>query len=98
MLGYVGGLFGPVQGLSGIYQTLRKASVSLEEVFGILDVQEQLGDAPDAVDVAAVQGAVEFDNVTFRYHPHDDRPLLDDLSLSVAPGQTVAIENEGEPL
>ena len=91
LLGYVGGLFGPVQGLSGVYQTLRKASVSLDEVFGILDVQGQLGDAPDAADVTAVQGAVEFDNVTFRYDAHGDRPLLDGLSLSVAPGQSVAI-------
>ncbi len=44
-LGYVGGLFGPVQGLTGIYQTIKKASVSLDEIFAILDVQEHLGDA-----------------------------------------------------
>ena len=28
-LGYIGGLFGPVQGLSGVYQTVQKASVSI---------------------------------------------------------------------
>ena len=38
-LGYVGGLFGPVQGLSSVYSSLRKAAVSLDEIFGILNVQ-----------------------------------------------------------
>src|SRR5947207_8412460 len=48
-LGYVGGLFGPVQGLTGIYQTIQRAYVSLDEIFFILDVQDTLGDAPDAI-------------------------------------------------
>src|SRR5690606_29940631 len=34
-LGYVGGLFGPVQGLTGIYQTIQRAYVSLDEIFSI---------------------------------------------------------------
>lgn len=38
-LGYVGALFGPVQGLSGIHQSLSKASVSLEEIVRILGIQ-----------------------------------------------------------
>lgn len=44
--GYVGGLFGPVQGLSTIHQALQKALVLLDEIFRILDLQEHLGDAP----------------------------------------------------
>jgi ATP-binding cassette subfamily B protein len=42
-LGYIGGLFGPVQGLSGVYKTLRTASVSIRQVFSILDAQDSLG-------------------------------------------------------
>jgi ATP-binding cassette subfamily B protein len=90
LLGYVGGLFGPVQGLSGVYTTIQRASVSLDEIFSILDVQEHLGDAPDAVEVTELRGDVEFDNVTFRYE-QADRPLLDGVSLHVQPGQTIAI-------
>jgi ATP-binding cassette subfamily B protein len=44
----MGGVFGPVQGLSGIYKTLHTASVSLDTITSILDAQEHLGDAPDA--------------------------------------------------
>jgi ATP-binding cassette subfamily B protein len=57
-LGYVGGLFGPVQGLSGVYQTLSKARVSLDEIFRILDVQEYLGDTPGAEELVATRGDV----------------------------------------
>jgi ATP-binding cassette, subfamily B, bacterial len=89
-LGYVGGLFGPVQGLTGIYQTIKRASVSLDEIFGILDVQEHIGDAPDAAEVTAVEGDVVFENVRFRY-PTAGRPQLDGVSLHARPGETVAI-------
>ena len=89
-LGYVGGLFGPVQGLSGIYQTVQKASVSLDEIFGILDVQEHLGDAPNASEVKTVRGEVEFKNVKFTYE-RSDRPILNGVDLHVRPGETVAL-------
>lgn len=90
LLGYVGGLFGPVQGLSGVYQTIRKASVSLDEIFGILDVQDTLGDAPNAIELPALRGAIEFDHVSFHYE-QADRPLLDGVTLSVQPGEVIAI-------
>jgi ATP-binding cassette, subfamily B, bacterial len=89
-LGYVGGLFGPVQGLSGIYQTLSKASVSLEEIFKILAIQEYLGDTPDAEDIGTVRGDVTFRNVHFRYE-QGSRPLLSGIDLEVQAGQTLAI-------
>jgi ATP-binding cassette subfamily B protein len=89
-LGYVGGLFGPVQGLSGIYQSLQRARVSVEEIFSILDVQETLGDAPTAVDLGRVRGDVEFLNVRFAYE-QARRPILDGVSLSAKAGETIAL-------
>lgn len=90
-LGYVGGLFGPVQGLSSVYQTLSKASVSLDEIFGILSIQEYFGDSPDAHDIADVRGNVSFKDVHFRYADAAGRPLLNGLTLDVHAGETVAI-------
>ncbi len=89
-LGYIGGLFGPVQGLSGVYSSLRKASVSLDEIFGILNVQEHLGDSPDAIELTDVKGDVSFENVHFRYE-QPKRPLLNGVTLHAAPGETIAI-------
>jgi ATP-binding cassette subfamily B protein len=89
-LGYVGGLFGPVQGLSGIYSSLRRASVSLDEIFAILDIQEHLGDAPNARELVNIKGEVVFENVYFRYE-QAGRPLLDGIAFRALPGQTIAI-------
>lgn len=89
-LGYVGSLFAPVQGLTGVYQVLRRASVSLDEIMRMLDVRDHLADSPGATDIAAVRGHIRFHNVHFRYEA-SAAPLLDGVSLAVAPGQTVAI-------
>ena len=89
-LAIVGGLFGPVQGLTGIYQTIQRAYVSLDEIFRIFDSQEYLGDAPDAEELTKVEGHVVFDDVRFCYE-HPDRPVLEGISLDVKPGQTLAI-------
>lgn len=89
-LGYVGGLFGPVQGLSGIYQTMQKASVSLDQIFSFLDLEEHLSDTPGAEDLTAVRGEVRFEKVRFNYGDRD-RPLLNGIDLKVQAGETLAI-------
>jgi ATP-binding cassette, subfamily B, bacterial len=89
-LGYVGGLFGPVQGLTGVYQTIQRAYVSLDDIFAILDVQETLGDDPRAIEVSHVRGEVEFENIHFTY-ARRERPVLSGVNLHVQPGQTMAI-------
>jgi ATP-binding cassette subfamily B protein len=90
-LGYVGGVFAPVQGLSGTYRTLRTASVAMDQVFHILDTQDHLGDAPDAVEVTGLHGEVEFDNVHFAYSPERSSPLINGISLHVRPGENIAL-------
>jgi len=89
-LGYVGALFGPVQGLSTVYQSLSKASVSLEEIVRILGIQEYLGDSPDAADISGVRGEVRFECVSFHYE-QSGRPLLNRIDFTVSPGETLAI-------
>lgn len=88
-IGYVGSLFGPVTGLTGIYQTLRRAAVSLDIIYSILDAEDDLKDAPDAKDVTHVQGEVQFDNVSFAYR--DEEKVIDSVNLVVRPGETVAL-------
>jgi ATP-binding cassette subfamily B protein len=88
-LGYIGGLFGPVQGLTNTYQTLRKATVSLEIIYGILDAEDSVADSPDAAPVAPLRGDVQFSGVEFAYKP--GVPVLHGIDLSVRPGETVAL-------
>jgi ATP-binding cassette, subfamily B, bacterial len=89
-LGYVGGLFGPVLGLAGIYKTLRTARVSVEEVYAILDAHDSLGDAPDARDVHGLRGEIAWEGVRFAYHEAGP-PLLDGVDLRVEAGERLAI-------
>ncbi len=88
-LQYVSSLFGPIQSLTNVYSTVRRGRVSLEGVREILDASDPLADAPDARELVVARGAVHFDRVSFDYG--DGRPVLRDISLSVAPGETVAL-------
>jgi ATP-binding cassette, subfamily B, bacterial len=88
-LGYIGGLFGPVQGLTNSYQTLRKATVSLENIYAILDAEDSVADAPGAANVPTFRGEIRFDDVAFSYQP--GRPVLRGIELLVRPGETVAL-------
>jgi ATP-binding cassette subfamily B protein len=88
-LGYIGGLFGPVQGLTNAYQTFRRVSVSLETIFGILDADDLVGDIPGASEVRHLRGEVEFRNVSFGYQPGS--AVLRGINLTARPGETIAL-------
>jgi ATP-binding cassette subfamily B protein len=79
----------PIMQLSGIANMIQLTVVAAERVFELLDEPEEAADAPDATVIAQPRGAVQFDAVRFRYK--DEVPLIEDLSLDVAPGQTIAI-------
>ncbi len=88
-LGYIGGLFGPVQGVTNTYQTFRRATVSLESIYGILDVEDSVGDQPNARQVPPLRGEVQFRQVGFAYQAGS--PVLRGIDLEVRPGETVAL-------
>jgi ATP-binding cassette, subfamily B, multidrug efflux pump len=79
----------PISQLSGIANMIQLTMVAAERVFELLDEPEESPDAADAVTIDSPRGAVQFDAVSFRYKA--DVPLIDDLSLDVAPGKMIAI-------
>jgi ATP-binding cassette subfamily B protein len=79
----------PITQLSGIANMIQLTIVSAERVFELLDEPEETPDAANAKTIATPRGAVQFDNVSFRYK--ESVPLIDDMSLDIAPGQMVAI-------
>ena len=88
-LGYVGGVFAPVQQLVDLYPTLRKGRVALQSVFGVLDAPEEVPDLPGAVASPPIRGEVRFEGVVFSYG--GDRKALDGFDVVVEPGETVAL-------
>ena len=79
----------PLTQVASMANLLQSGVASAERVFALLDADEQTPDPDEPGRPEPVRGRVEFRDVSFRYFP--DAPLIDDLSLTVEPGQTVAI-------
>jgi ATP-binding cassette, subfamily B, multidrug efflux pump len=79
----------PITQLAGLANLIQSGVASAERVFGVLDEAEEEPDPAEPVRLERVRGAVAFEHVSFRYVP--DKPLIEDLSLRVEPGQTIAI-------
>jgi ATP-binding cassette subfamily B protein len=79
----------PITQLSGIANMIQLTIVSAERVFELLDEPEETPDAETAREIAHPRGAVQFDDVSFRYKA--EVPLIDNMSLDIAPGQMIAI-------
>jgi ATP-binding cassette subfamily B protein len=82
-------LFEPVQQLSQLYNTVQSATASLDKMFQILDTEPEVDEAPDAVELPT-RGQLEVDAITFSY-PGTSTPVLADVSLSVSPGERIAL-------
>jgi ATP-binding cassette subfamily B protein len=80
----------PLTQVASMANLLQSGVASAERVFELLDADEQSPEERGAlVPEAARHGEVRFEHVSFSYDP--DKPLIEDLSLVAAPGQTVAI-------
>ncbi|WP_425270215.1 ABC transporter ATP-binding protein [Flexivirga meconopsidis] len=77
----------PLTQLASMVNLMQSGVASAERVFEVLDAPEQVPERDEPM--APTKGAVEFDRVCFGYDAA--HPLIEDLSLSVEPGQTVAI-------
>jgi ATP-binding cassette subfamily B protein len=78
----------PLTQVASMANLVQSGIASAERVFALLDAKEQSPE-PAFVETGAVRGRVAFEDVSFRYLP--DRPLIENLSLTAEPGQTVAI-------
>jgi ATP-binding cassette subfamily B protein len=85
---YVNLFFDPVRQLTQEYNQLQRATVAAERIFEILDTEQEIKDAPDAIELPLIQGRVTYDHVSFSYVPGVD--VLTDFNLDIKPGERVA--------
>jgi ATP-binding cassette subfamily B protein len=83
---YLTNLFEPIQQLSQLYNVVQAAGAALQKLFGLLDTRPSVPERAGAVDL--VPGVIDVDDVTFAY---EDEPVLRDVSLTIAPGERIAL-------
>jgi len=82
-------LFIPLNFLGTVYREIRNALTDMEKLFGLLHKPPEITDAVDAKPLAAKQGEVQFENVSFAYDPR--RPILDNVSFTIPAGRKLAV-------
>ncbi len=86
---YLSLFYAPVSGLANLLENLQQSLAGAERVTLILDTPSAIENAPDAVDLKDVKGAVTFENVSFNYE--NKIPVLKNISFSCKPGMMVAL-------
>jgi ATP-binding cassette subfamily B multidrug efflux pump len=79
----------PITMLANFANVIQSSMASAERLFELLDEQEEVPEAVDAVVIEHPEGAVQFDHVRFGYS--EDNILMEDMNIDVRPGQMIAI-------
>jgi ATP-binding cassette subfamily B protein/subfamily B ATP-binding cassette protein MsbA len=95
-LTYMRFFFQPIQALSQFYTTALSALAAAERTFTLIDTPADMPATPDQTTVTALQGAVTFDHVWFRYGARVGQSgsgdwVLRDVNLAVQPGEMIAV-------
>ena len=88
-LNYVNQYTKPFNDISSVLAELQSALACAERLYSILDQEEVKESGKRDLEEDAVEGAVQFDHVSFGYRP--DQTLIKDLSISIPPASKVAI-------
>ena len=86
---YIMNFFRPMRGIAMVYNQLQSALAGAERIFAVLDATPTVTDEPGAEPLTNISGQVSFDHVSFAYEP--DKLVLENISLDVVPGQTIAL-------
>ncbi len=88
-VGYLTFMLWPVQDLARVYAEMQHSIASAERIFKLVDPPPEVRDRPDAAPASTLLGSIEFDHVDFFYE--DRKPVLSDFTLTVKPGETIAL-------
>ncbi len=87
---YASTLLSSIRRIVDFMEQFQRGMTGIERFFEIMDSPVEITDAPNAVDLNDVSGDIQFDNVTFSYSSKNEN-VLNNLSLHVKPGDTVAL-------
>ncbi len=76
--------------LSFVFVMLAMSAASIRRISQVLNEESSIKN-PQNPDYEVPDGSIVFDNVTFRYDEHSDKPVLDQINLSIQSGETIGI-------
>lgn len=88
---YVTFMMWPIQDLARVFAEMQHSIASAERIFSLVDSVPEVKDSPEAYDPGTMQGDVEFEDVTFYYSDGDGKHVLEDFTLKVKRGETIAL-------
>ena len=88
---YITFMLFPIQEMARVYAELQHAIASAERIFSMIDAVPSVVDLPGAKNPGTVKGDIVFENVTFAYDDEPEESVLEDFSLHVNQGETIAL-------
>ena len=87
-------MFQPIRRLTGFMEQLQQGAAAFERFVEIMDVEPEIEDRRGAIALEDVEGDIYIRDASFKYDNGDEKWVLDDISVRIKPGQTVALVGE----
>ncbi len=88
---YIGMFWSPIRNLANFYNKIVTNISAAERIFDIIDTPAEITDMEGSCELPRIQGEVEFSHVSFAYSEESEKPVLQDVSFQVQPGETIAL-------
>lgn len=88
-MNYINRFFQPIQNLSNLFNVISTATASCERIFELMELEPEVREPSHPMPLGSIRGGIRFDNIDFGYSP--DELILRDFSLTVQPGESIAI-------
>lgn len=84
----VGVFFRPVEKINSVIETYPKGIAGFRRFTELIDTEPDIADAPDAITVDHLKGAIAYEDVSFGYNP--EAPVFEHVDLTIDAGETIA--------
>ena len=88
-VGYIWLFYGPLQWFAAVINWMTHAFSAAERIFAVLDAREEVYDAPDAIILPKIAGAIRFQDVRFSYE--QGKEIIKGVSFEIAPGEMIGL-------